>query len=122
MWIGVDLDGTLAEHKWDGTLNPNFDPLHIGPPIPKMLARVKKWVAQGVEVRILTARANPNGRGYARHQEVVRGIRAWCKLHVGVELEVTNAKDYDMLELWDDRAIQVIENTGDRADGVIDDA
>jgi hypothetical protein len=28
------------------------------------------------------------------------------------DLEVTNAKDMDMIELWDDRAVQVIPNTG----------
>lgn len=114
MWIGVDLDGTLAEHHYDGTLNPNFDPLHIGPPIPLMVDRVKQWLAEGIEVRIMTARANPNGRMHARHAEVVRGIQAWCKQHVGQELTVTNTKDYDMLELWDDRAVRVIANTGKR--------
>ena len=34
-WIGVDLDGTLAEyHGWKGSE-------HIGPPIPLMVERVK---------------------------------------------------------------------------------
>lgn len=47
-WIGVDLDGTLAEYTgWHG-------PGHIGPPIPKMLDRVKNWLAEGVDVRIFT--------------------------------------------------------------------
>ena len=27
-------------------------------------------------------------------------------------LEITNAKDMDMIELWDDRCVQVIPNTG----------
>ena len=36
-WIGVDLDGTLAEyHGWQGIE-------HIGEPIPKMMARVRRW-------------------------------------------------------------------------------
>jgi hypothetical protein len=35
-WIGVDLDGTLAEStKW-------VSPSHIGEPIHKMVERVKK--------------------------------------------------------------------------------
>lgn len=43
-WIGVDLDGTLAEyHGW-------VSELHIGPPIPAMLARVKRWLAEGKEI------------------------------------------------------------------------
>ena len=37
-WIGVDLDGTLAE--WDGWKGHE----HIGPPIPAMLERVKRWI------------------------------------------------------------------------------
>ena len=28
------------------------------------------------------------------------------------QLEITNAKDMDMIELWDDRCVQVIANTG----------
>lgn len=43
-WIGVDLDGTLAEyHGWDDG--------RIGAPIPKMVQRVKQWLAEGKEVR-----------------------------------------------------------------------
>lgn len=49
-WIGVDLDGTLA--MYDGFKGPE----HIGDPVPKMLERVKKWLAEGREVRIFTAR------------------------------------------------------------------
>ena len=45
-WIGVDLDGTLAEyHGWKGSE-------HIGSPLPAMLARVKTWLEQGIEVRV----------------------------------------------------------------------
>lgn len=40
-WIGVDLDGTLAEYdEWRG-----ID--HIGTPIEPMAARVRRWIAQG---------------------------------------------------------------------------
>ena len=39
-------------------------------------------------------------------------IKRWCKQHIGRELEVTNVKDFGMIELWDDRAIQVKKNTG----------
>ncbi len=50
-WIGVDLDGTLAEWKgWKGIQ-------HIGKPIPLMLERVKFWTKNGIKVKILTARA-----------------------------------------------------------------
>lgn len=50
-WIGVDLDGTLAHYDgWKGET-------HIGKPIPLMLARVKRWLAEGKEVRIVRRNA-----------------------------------------------------------------
>jgi len=52
-WIGVDLDGTLARYEgWKGAD-------HIGAPVPAMLARVKEWRSNGIEVRIFTARIYP---------------------------------------------------------------
>jgi len=39
-------------------------------------------------------------------------IEEWCRQHIGQVLEVTNVKDFGMIELWDDRAIQVESNTG----------
>ena len=99
-WVGVDLDGTLAEyHGWSG-------PNHIGAPVPAMLARVKRWLAEGREVRIFTARI-ASGDPFARD-----AIEAWCVEHIGVRLEVTATKDLAMIELWDDRAVQVEANTG----------
>lgn len=119
-WIGVDLDGTLAEYNgWNGG--------EIGRPIPLMVERIKKWLAEGVTVKIMTARVSLRG-GYslesqrsadsqfADEQTVL--IKAWCLKHIGAELEVTYCKDFAMIELWDDRAIQIIANTGKRADGL----
>lgn len=97
-WIGVDLDGTLA--YYDGWKGPNT----IGRPIPEMLARVKKWVSEGKKVKIMTARA--------QDPENIPYIELWLK-DVGLGgLEVTNIKDFGMYELWDDRAVQVLINTG----------
>lgn len=103
-WIGVDLDGTLAYYEgWQG-------PTHIGPPIPAMLERVKKWRENGWEVRIFTARVStPDDKERA---EVIRAINAWCNAHLGAVLPITNVKDYGLVELWDDRAVQVEQNTG----------
>lgn len=104
-WIGVDLDGTLAHYEgWQG-------PLHIGPPVPAMVERVKRWLAQGREVRIFTARVSTPDR--VERAIVTAAIVSWCEEHIGQELLVTCEKDYGMLELWDDRAVQVIPNTGD---------
>jgi hypothetical protein len=104
-WIGVDLDGTLAHY------NGWVDELHIGDPVPLMVERVKDWLKQGTAVRIFTARvAVYSGRDrYA----VVRAIQDWCALHIGEILPVTNEKDFGMVALYDDRAIQVRTNTGE---------
>src|SRR5215203_2623044 len=116
-WIGVDLDGTLAFYdEWRG-------PLHIGDPIPKMLERVKRWLQDGREVRIFTARVQRQTPGVspATHgpnepspdlTRVEEAIRQWCKEHIGCVLPITCCKDYGMIELWDDRCVQVIPNTG----------
>jgi hypothetical protein len=48
----------------------------------------------------------------ATHKEVYDAIVAWCKEHLGVELPVTCTKDYQMVELWDDRCVQVLFNSG----------
>ena len=106
-WIGVDLDGTLAEYdRWRG-------PDHIGNPIPAMVARVKDWLRTGHEVRIFTARVWNEPEDHP----VTNQIQHWCLRHIGAMLPVTCMKDYGMIELWDDRAVQVIPNTGQRADG-----
>jgi hypothetical protein len=111
-WIGVDLDGTLAHYdKWIGTD-------HIGEPIHEMVQRVKEWLDKGQEVKIFTARIHGHGQLDLDGVEVdvISPIQAWCVAHIGQELEVTNIKDFGMIELWDDRAVQVITNTGKRAD------
>jgi hypothetical protein len=102
-WIGYDLDGTLA-YQGEG----HYSPFEIGHPIPKMVARAKRDIAEGrYEVRIFTARA--------AHQSghVNQAIRDWCKKHIGQELPVTNEKDLGCVRIYDDRAVQVVKNSGD---------
>ena len=96
-YIAVDLDGTLAIDEHKGVEN-------IGEPIPQMMNRVKKWISEGKEVKIFTARCSD--------PEQLAPVQAWLDKHGIGELEITNVKDYRMIELWDDRAIQVIHNTG----------
>lgn len=126
-WIGVDFDGTLAVYgTWAGAA-------HVGEPVAAMVERVKRWIAEGREVRIFTARIHPLDRcifpeeGIARPSGVgsvlvdradeaklaVEAIRQWCRQHIGEVLPITNIKDYGMIELWDDRAVQVRPNTGE---------
>ena len=115
-WIGVDMDGTLAVYDgWRGIS-------HIGEPIQKMVQRVKSWLEDGRDVRIFTARVAPKSlmANSAERHTVTDPIEAWCFKHLGAVLPVTHEKDFQMVELWDDRCVQVIENTGERADGVQD--
>lgn len=107
-WIGVDLDGTLA-HYDEGSLRGIE---HIGPPIPAMLKRVQHWLQTGQEVRIFTARATGIDQERACH-----AIRVWCALHIGRVLPITATKDFACIQIWDDRAVQVLPNTGVRVDG-----
>lgn len=100
-WIGVDLDGTLAFYdKWMG-------PTHVGAPIQKMVERVNRWIEQGYEVRIFTARIADGD------PKTLKTIEDWSKTVFGFPFRVTNVKDFEMIELWDDRAVQVISNTGE---------
>jgi hypothetical protein len=102
-WIGVDLDGTLAHYdEWRGVF-------HIGEPVPAMVARVKRWLAEGREVRVMTARVSRLGGEALDARQV---IELWCHQHIGRKLPVTHEKDFAMIELWDDRAVQVTPNTG----------
>jgi DNA mismatch repair protein MutH len=110
-YIAVDFDRTLA--TYDHYEGPN----KFGKPIPKMVERVKKWLAKGIEVRIMTARVSNANHDYEDIQKARVAIQKWCLEHVGKALEVTCEKDYAMMELWDDRAVGVIPNTGERADG-----
>lgn len=108
-WIGCDLDGTLAHY--DGWRGED----HIGAPIPAMVERVKAWRADGIQVRILTARVCVvrGTRANKAHAARARGfIEAWCLEHLGEKLPVTAQKDFQMMELFDDRARQVETNTG----------
>jgi len=64
----------------------------------------RSWLSSGRRVKIFTARAHS--------PEAVEAIEDWCKVHLGQKLEVTAMKDCQMVELWDDRVIQVERNTG----------
>lgn len=102
-WVGVDLDGTLAYYV-------HFTSGAIGMPVPAMVRRVRWWLANRIDVRIVTARvANVEEpqRSYRMAQ-----IGAWCAQHLGEVLPITSTKDFAMVELYDDRAVAVEANTG----------
>jgi len=122
-WIGVDFDGTLATYDaWESASA-------VGEPIGPMVERVKRWLGQGREVRIFTARIYPQtalvhpewdsvellrhlGGQWAQAGEAIVAIRAWSLLHIGQVLAITCVKDPGMIELYDDRCVQVHPNTG----------
>lgn len=96
-YIGVDLDGTLAHYTgWNDGV--------IGNPIPRMSARIWDWLGSGQEVRIVTARVGD----IQERERVYRWL--WDKYRL--MMPVQNTKTFRMHELWDDRAIQVMPNTG----------
>ena len=110
-WIGVDLDGTLAIDDQRGK-GDDFDLLRIGPPVAAMVRKMKEWLGLGIEVRIFTARVCHDGIDVELMAEIRKSISAWCLTHIGSRLLATCTKDRHMLELWDDRAVQVERNTG----------
>lgn len=102
-WYGFDFDGTLAYHS-------NSSPHRNGEPIQPMVDLVKKLLAKGCEVKIFTARASTRDKVARRIQ--IDLIQNWCDIHIGKRLDVTCTKDFEMIRLYDDRAVRVIPNTG----------
>jgi len=102
--IAVDFDGTLATYDhWRGAS-------HTGEPTPKMPERVRQWLAEGLDVRIMTARVCA---GNTAREDSIIAIETWCLKHLGRVLPIISEKTCAMVELWDDRAKQVIPNTGE---------
>ena len=100
-WIGVDLDGTLAHYDtWRGLY-------HIGFIIEEMKTFVQMFLDKGYNVKIFTARVAP-----PTTPDVVKVIQDWLVENGLPRLEVTCVKDRDMIVLYDDRAVQVVANTG----------
>lgn len=106
-WIGVDLDATLAHYTtW-------IDDESIGEPIWPMVERVKGWLADGRKVKIFTARISYHPLARLTTDRKISLIQDWCERYIGERLEVTNVKTWNMIELWDDRAVGVEPNVGE---------
>ena len=108
----VDFDGTLAEETgWKGYR-------HIGNPVPKMVAKVKKWLADGDEVVVHTARLtsthespyNPADEGLDR-RGVVALIEDWLTKNIGEPLPIINEK-HGFGYMYDDWGRHIVRNTG----------
>lgn len=105
-WIGVDFDGTLAE-KPEQYRGPGW----TGKPVLAMVDRVRGWLAEGRNVRVLTARVSSKNPP-AEVDEARAAIEQWTEEQFGRRLDVVSEKDPGMVELWDDRAVRIRENTG----------
>jgi hypothetical protein len=101
-WIGFDLDGTLAEYEhWQGME-------HIGPPVPPMVRLASHLIGLGWTVKLVTARfTDPSWEQLGR-----LAWEAWSTAAFGLILPVTASKDFAMVWLFDDRASNVVKNTG----------
>ena len=102
-WYGVDLDGTLAHY--DGWKGEDI----IGPPIPVMVEQIKKWLSEGITVKIMTARVSRHGDAKIRN---IKTIQDWLEANDLPRLDVTCKKDMAMIALFDDRAYHVLHNDG----------
>ncbi len=105
----VDLDGVLAY-----AADTHYVPGWIGPPILAMVERVKAWRAEGIQVRIFTARISIDGDDERRRfiWKEYSAIEAWCLEHLGEVLPITCEKSWRTARIYDDRAIAVERNTG----------
>jgi hypothetical protein len=139
-WIGVDLDGTLAHYDgWKGADHIGAPiPAMVervkgwlteGKTVRIFTARV--YCPPEPMAPWLFERLNGPGCDSPASFATVKGvyetwlkrwnetmnarsaIQVWCDQHLGQVLDITNVKDYGMIELWDDRAVRVVLNTGE---------
>lgn len=106
-WIGFDFDKTIAVYS--GYKGPNA----LGAPIPQMVNLIKKYLASGKTVKIMTARVSNANHDREEIEKTRKALEQWCLQHIGQKLEITCEKDYAMEALYDDRAVGVIPNTGE---------
>ena len=97
VWIGIDMDGVLSLER--SIEEP------IGPPIPLMVERLKALEAnQSFEIKIMSPRvASESGRKEIRH---------WLKAQGLPNYQLTNKKDFNMLEFLTAKGVQVQRNRG----------
>ncbi len=107
-WYGFDLDGTIADNSAH-----TFGMGKIGRPVKPMCDLMKRLHEEGRRVKIFTARLSDVGSDPARQEAVKEHIWKWCDDALGFRPEITDRKDYKMECLYDDRAKQVVRNTGE---------
>lgn len=99
--IFVDFDGTMATQ--DGEYSRE-----IGKPIYPIINLIKRHLAVGNEVIIFTARASQWSDETEKSD-----IENFCKKYIGQILPITAIKEHNIDCYIDDKAVQVIKNTGE---------
>ncbi len=100
--IAVDLDGTLAHYDgWKGIG-------HIGCVVPEVANAMERAQKEGAEVWIFTARVSDP----ADAEEAGKYVHEWLVKNNFQFEGITAIKHKFFTEFWDDRAIQVIRNSG----------
>jgi len=92
-------------------MHPTDGSIEAGAPVPLMIRRLKAWLNAGQRVKIMTARW-ADKLNLKEHERVIRGALLEQVGEKSRDLEITNEKDFLMIELWDDRAIGVVKNVG----------
>jgi len=78
-----------------------------------MINRARELIAQGEDVRIFSARANP--MRYDMHGDylyMIMQIKEWCRTHIGKIIPIEFKKDEYLKYYYDDKAKQVVRNEG----------
>lgn len=101
----IDFDGTLAKQ-----LTPH-NPKVAGPPIPRSVKLVKKWMKDNERIVIFTSRVSPSTHNSIQIRYARKLISAWCKEYLGKSFPITSDKA-PQLEIWDNKAHRVETNTG----------
>jgi hypothetical protein len=97
-WYGIDLDETLAFYT-----GPSGN-TKIGPIILDIMVIAKRWLHEKKDVRLFTARAG--------FPDEISKIEAYLLEHDLQDMKITNVKDHGMVILLDDKAREVVGNTG----------
>lgn len=106
--IAVDFDGTLADDS-------RVKYPECGPPVWRMVERVRRWIAEGHEVVLFTARLAEKDVHRERNQ--VKRLTEWLDLYGihntdGTVIAMTAWKLPKFDEFWDDNAVRVARNLG----------
>ena len=102
--MAIDFDGTLAKE-----IKP-FDYKVAGPPIPRTIKLVKKWIKDKEKIVIFTSRVS-RIHSDIRIRYTRKLINAWCKQHIGTTFPITSDKNPKYI-YWDNNAHRIETDTG----------